>query len=273
MTAEPNLRIATWNVDSIRARMDLVDRWIECHRPDVVCLQETKVSDRLFPRSRFERHDMAVISTDAGGYGGVAVASRLPLLDVVIGIPGAAPPLDEQRSISFTVPESAPGADGAEPGPGLRCHTLYAPNGRKVGTRHHDIKRYWFKLFTRWLELDGVADRPTMVLGDFNIAPTDADVWEPSRYRKRNLTSPPERALFNDLLDAGLVEVGRDHSEGGGFTWWNRRSDFFETDRGWRLDHVLADPSTAARIVDCRVDRSARSGSGTSDHAPILVRF
>ncbi|MGI9597451.1 MAG: exodeoxyribonuclease III [Acidimicrobiales bacterium] len=256
------MRIASWNVDSIRARLPLVERWIDETRPDVLCLQETKVSDRAFPRAPFTERGYDVAVAGSGGYGGVAMMARPGLRRVQVGIPGARPPLAERRTVSADVD-------------GLRIHTVYAPNGRKVGTRHHEVKLAWLELFRAWVVMDGLGDgRPTMVIGDLNIAPADIDVWEPARYRKRNLTSPAERCRFERLLGAGLVDlVRRHHGDEPVFTWWNRRGDFYESDRGWRLDHALADPATAARLRSVLVDRAERGRPGASDHAPLLVEL
>ncbi len=256
------MRLTSWNVDSVRARLPLIEEWLDQTQPDVACWQETKCPERRFPRHAFTQRGYELAVTDAGGYGGVAIASRVGLAEVNIGIPGAKAPLNEQRSISATCD-------------GLRVHTIYAPNGRKVGTRHHDIKLAWFSLLGAWVEMDGLANgQPTVVIGDFNIAPHDHDIWEPHRYRKRNLTSPPEREAFGQTLDRGLVELRStdgDDDDTPQFTWWNRRSDFFETDRGWRLDHALADPVTASHVSSVWVDRSERSKPGCSDHAPLIV--
>ncbi len=257
------MRIASWNVDSVRARRDLVAEWLDRDQPSVVCLQETKASARVFPRQLFDRRGFELVCTDErGGQGGVALASRVGLDDAVVGIPGARRPLHEQRSISATVN-------------GIRLHTVYGPNGRKVGTRHHEIKLAWLRLFTAWIGVDGLAEgAPTMVIGDLNVAPSDIDVWDADRYRKRNLTSPAERAVFGDLLGAGLVDLVRTaHRENPVFTWWNRRGDFYETDRGWRLDHALADPKTADRVEAVTVDRDLRGRPGSSDHAPLTVQL
>lgn len=254
------VRIASWNIDSIRARMALVERWIDTNRPDVLCLQETKVSDRLFPRASFLERGYELAVGDSGGYGGVAMMSKAGLDRVTIGIPGATAPLAECRTISATVA-------------GLRIHTVYGPNGRKAGTRPHDIKLAWLDLFRAWVQMDGLDEgQATMVIGDLNIAPADIDVWEARRYRNRNLTSPPERESFQKLLDIGLVDVIRRHyGDEAVFTWWNRRSDFYETDRGWRLDHALVDTETAERVTRAIVDRAERGREGSSDHAPLVV--
>ena len=173
----------------------------------------------------------------------------------------------------------------------LRIHTCYAPNGRKVGTPPHAIKLAWFALYTAWLEMDREDDPNQFVLGDLNIAPTDLDIWDASRYRKRNLTSPPERAAFDALLaDGALVDSVRSRvGDERIYSWWNRRSDFYETDRGWRLDHVLATPLIDARITAVSIDRAERGhrrekAAGVrhrssdseakpsgADHAPLVV--
>lgn len=257
------MRLASWNVESIRAHRDQVLAWIDREEPDVICLQETKAGPSKFPQRPFnDRGYELTIHGGDDGRGGVAIASRMPVEHVSCGIPGAVAPLNEPRSISVTVA-------------GLRLHTVYAPNGRKVGTTHHAIKLAWFSLLASWLELDRADDDRQILIGDLNIAPLDIDIWEPSRYRRRNLTSPPERQCFEALLaDGALVDVvratyGDDHV----FTWWNRRSDFYETDRGWRLDHMLADPATAAQVRSLTVDRAERGRDGSTDHAPLLVDF
>ena len=264
------LRLASWNVESIRAHEAQVLGWVDRVEPDLVCLQETRADQRKFPRRPWtDRGYELVIHGGNGGRGGVAIASKAPLDNITLGIPGAVPPLDEPLSIAVTVD-------------GLRVHTCYAPNGRKVATPAHQVKLAWFALYAAWLEMDREDDPDQILLGDLNIAPTDIDVWDASRYRKRNLTSPPERDAFDALLgDGALVDVVRSRAgDDRVYTWWNRRSDFYETDRGWRLDHVLATPSVDARITSATIDRAERghrrhpeesnSPSG-ADHAPLVV--
>jgi len=218
------MRLATWNVESIRSHHDQVINWLDAHDLDVLCMQETKAGPRKFPKQAFAARGYEVlIHGGDDGRGGVAVASRLPFDDVDYGIPGAVAPFDEPRSLAVTVD-------------GIRLHTAYAPNGRKVGTRHHQIKLAWFTLYSAWLAAERDHFDELMLAGDLNIAPEDIDIWEPSRYRRRNLTSPPERAAFTELLgDGELVDVvRRTFEDEPAFTWWNRRSDFYETNRGWR---------------------------------------
>ncbi len=257
-------RLVTWNVESIRAHHDQVIAWSAEHQPDVLAMTETKCGAKLFPRHEFRElgYELTIHGGD-GGRGGVAVAVRaddeLPVTDVQLGIPGAVHPLDEPRSISLTWNS-------------LRLHTVYAPNGRKAGTEQHHIKLAWFALLREWLTLERQDHPRCVLLGDLNIAPCDVDIWEPRRYRNRNLTSPPERAAFAALLDDGLVDVVREHfGEQAAFSWWNRRSDFYETDRGWRLDHVLIDEVTAERVGGVSIDRAERGRAGSTDHAPVVV--
>jgi len=255
------MKIASWNVESIRAHHDQVVEWINRHEPDVVCLQETKAGPRKFPTQAFVAlgYDLVTHGGD-DGRGGVAIASRHDLDDIQLGIPGAIAPLDEPRSIAATIGN-------------LRLHTAYAPNGRKAGTHAHQVKLAWFTLYTAWIEAERGEFDELLVAADLNIAPLDIDIWEPARYRKRNLTSPPERAAFASLLEQGnLVDVVRErHGQASVFTWWNRRSDFYETDRGWRLDHILASPLLASRVEQVVIDRAERGRPRSADHAPLLV--
>lgn len=251
------MRVATWNVNSLRAHADQVLGWLERVAPDVVTLQETMCEARSSPLSAVARLGYEVAAVGGGAGGGVALASRVGMADVRLGVTGAVGPFAEPRLIS---------ADVA----GLRIHGVYAPNGRKVGTDAHRIKLAWFQFLAAVLEGDGVTEGRTVLLGDLNIAPTDADVWEPSRYRTRNLTSPPERAAYGRLLDTGLVDLVAAHAPRS-YTWWNRRGDFYASDRGWRLDHMLASPAVAERVISLAVDREVRGEPGGSDHAPIVV--
>lgn len=255
------LRLASWNVESIRAHETQVLEWTDRVAPDVLCMQETRADQRKFPRRPWtDRGYELVIHGGGGGQGGVAIASKRPLDDVTLGIPGAVTPLDEPRSIAVTVD-------------GLRVHTCYAPNGRKASTPPHQVKLAWFALYAAWLEMDREDDPDQILLGDLNIAPADLDVWDASRYRKRNLTSPPERAAFEALLaDGALVDSVRARAgDQRIYTWWNRRSDFYDTDRGWRLDHVLATPGVDARVSRVSIDRAERGRDGSADHAPLVV--
>ncbi len=258
------MRIASWNVDSIRARLALVESWVDVNEPDVLCLQEIKCNGERFPAKPFIARGYEVHTYSEGGQGGVALLSKQPCSDVTLGIPGAVAPLDEKRSISATVD-------------GIRIHTVYAPNGRKVRTPHHAIKLAWFQLLTAWIEIDDLATQPVILIGDLNIAPLDLDIWDASRYRKRNLTSPVERQAFQNLEALGLADIVRASlGDDRAYSWWNRREGFFSTDRGWRLDHALANASAEALVQSVWFDRDARARVSPdhpppSDHAPLVI--
>jgi exodeoxyribonuclease III len=250
--------LATWNVNSLRAHERGVLAWLAASDIDVLAMQETMCEARSFPRKAFEAlgYEVAVVGT--GGRSGVAIASRVGVDNQMLGVPGAVAPFDQPRFVAATCG-------------GVRVVNLYAPNGRKVGADEHRVKLAWFQFVGSVIE-DEIADGPMAVLADLNIAPTDTDVWDASRYRSRNLTSPVERRAFREFCDRGLVDVVRRDAGGAStFTWWNRRGDFFDSDRGWRLDHVLASTDLAERMTLVGVDRSARETAGT-DHAPLTVR-
>lgn len=270
-SSQPGPRLATWNVESIRARHDQIIDWLDKTQPDVLAMQETRCPARLFPTASFTKlgYELIVHGGD-GGHGGVAIAVRNseggePTLSasavrsVDLGIPGAVSPLNQPRSISLTWRS-------------WRIHSIYAPNGGKAGTDAHRIKLAWFALLRQWLALERTDHEHCIVLGDLNIAPADIDVWDARRYRMRNLTSPLEREAFTALLDDGLVDVvRRRYVDLPVFTWWNRRSDFFETNRGWRLDHILTDPETAEQVSAIWIDRDERAREGSTDHAPVIL--
>ncbi len=200
-----------------------------------------------------------VVGAHQRGGAGVAIASKHEPTQVCRGIDGAAGRFREPRLVTATIQ-------------GVRMHSLYAPNGRKVATPEHSFKLAWFRLLEAVLEVEGFDVRPVVVLGDLNIAPTDADVWDAARYRSRNLTSPPERQAFQRLIELGLHDVVRAaHGPGPLSTWWNRRGDFYDSDRGWRLDHILANEQLAKRVRAAYVDRAVRGIEGGSDHAPVVA--
>lgn len=256
-------RLASWNVESIRAHLDQVMQWVERNEPEILCLQETKADRKRFPVRPFDEAGFElVIHGGEGGSGGVAIASRRALTQVELGIPQAVAPLDEPRSISALCG-------------GLRIHTCYAPNGRKVGSSNHHFKLTWFALLAAWLRLDAAEFSHQILIGDLNIAPRDVDVWDADRYRRRNLTSELERGAFAALLgDGNMIDLIRDrYGDEEVFTWWNRRSNFYATNRGWRLDHMLCDPATADLVESVFVDREERARPRSADHAPILAEI
>lgn len=257
------MRIATWNVNSATARLSRLLPWLGQRRPDVVCLQETKLSDAGFDAllgADLTRLGYAWAHAGQGQWNGVAVLSRVGLDDVrhgFAGMPGYPDPDTlEARAVSAVCG-------------GVRVHSLYVPNGREVGSDH-----YAYKL--RWLQVLAEAVAPeasgTVLCGDVNIAPADADVFDPAAYRGHTHVSEPERALFAELLGLGLRDVVRDRWPAERvFTYWDYRAGMFHQDLGMRIDVVLAGEPVAARVAAAWVDREARKGKGPSDHAPVFV--
>jgi exodeoxyribonuclease III len=262
MTETSAFSVATWNVNSIAAHERQVLDWLEVQQPTVLALQETQCSPSRFPKTGFHKLGYEIACVGDGGTNGVAIASLMPLTDIEHGIPGAHAPFDEPRFIAATVD-------------GIRIVCAYAPNGRKVDTDPHRFKLAWFALLTAIIGYEIETHTNVIVAADLNIAPTDFDVWDAHHYRNRNLTSPSERAAFDELLATGLTDIVRAHTEPSQMlsTWWNRRGDFYETNRGWRLDHLLTTPSLAAQATKVTIDRATRAAPNTSDHAPTLAHF
>jgi exodeoxyribonuclease-3 len=265
------MRIATWNVNSLNARLEKVVWWLDRARPDVLLMQETKLSDENAPCDELGRHGYELAHHGEGRWNGVAIASRAGIADVVtnFGVPlGAvatsdAPddePLNEARMISAVCG-------------GIRVVSVYAPNGRSLDSIFYHAKLRWFGRLARWLEETQSRDADLLVAGDFNIAPTDADVWDPAACHGGTHVSGPERDVFAALTGWGLIDAYRRlHSEPERFTWWDYRAGRFQRNEGMRIDHVLLTAAVAKRLVRADVDREARKGKPTpSDHAPLFV--
>ena len=254
------MRIATWNVNSVKQRVPRLLPWLDERRPDVVCLQETKLADEAF---------LALLGDELEGRGyefavhgeptwnGVAILSRVGLDDVVVGLDGAPGfPEPEARAIAATCG-------------GIRLASVYVPNGRVPGSEHYEYKLAWLAALR-----DVVAEAPesTIVCGDMNIAPTDDDVFDPDAYIGETHVTPAEREALAELRSLGLRDVVRDRWPGERiFTYWDYRAGMFHQDLGMRIDLVLAGEPVAARVRAAWVDRQARKGSGPSDHAPVIV--
>ncbi len=254
------MRIATWNVNSLKQRLPRLLPWLDERRPDVVCLQETKLTDDAFvellgAELASRRYDVAVNGEAA--WNGVAILSRVGLEDVVAGLEGAPGfPHPEARAVSATC--------GA-----IRVVSVYVPNGRTPGSDHYRYKLAWLAALR-----DMVAARPeaTVVCGDMNIAPTDADVFDPDAYVGQTHVTPPEREALAKLQALGLHDVVRQRWPNERvFTYWDYRAGMFHQDLGMRIDLVLAGDDVASRVAAAWVDRHARKGKGPSDHAPVIV--
>jgi exodeoxyribonuclease-3 len=254
------MRVATWNVNSARQRMPRLLPWLDDRRPDVVCLQETKLTDEAFrellePELRGRGYELAVHGHAA--WNGVAILSRVGLEDVVAGLPGAPGfPDPEARAVSASCG-------------GVRVHSVYVPNGRVPGSDHYHYKLAWLESLRQSVERGPEA---VMVCGDMNIAPTDADVFDPVAYIGQTHVTAPEREALARLMSTGLRDVVRDRWPAERvFTYWDYRAGMFHKDLGMRIDLVLASAPVAARVRAAWVDRQARKGTGPSDHAPVMV--
>jgi exodeoxyribonuclease III len=253
------MRIATWNVNSLAARMPRVIDWLGLVRPDVLCLQETKLSDAAFAREEFAALGYDVATHGAGQWNGVAVVSSVGLDDVSRGFTGEPGfPEVEARAIATTCG-------------GVRVWSLYVPNGRALDSPHLAYKLEWLAALRGALESDLASGRPTAVCGDFNIAPGDDDVWDPAAFVDSTHTSPPERAALTRLTDLGLHDVRPRAIKGAPFTYWDYRAGNFHKGMGMRIDLVLLGNGLAAGLMDAYIDREARKGKLPSDHAPVVV--
>ena len=254
------VRLATWNVNSVKQRVPRLLPWLDERQPEVVCLQETKLADAAFEAllgADLAARGYAVALHGETQWNGVAILSRAGLEDVVCGIPGGPGfPLPEARAVSATCG-------------GIRVHSVYAPNGRVPDSDHYHYKLAWLAALRDMLEAD---PRAAIVCGDFNIAPTDADVFDPEAYIGQTHVTWPERAALASLQAVGFKDVVRDHwPTQRVFTYWDYRAGMFHKDLGMRIDLVLASPPVADRVRAAWVDRHARKGTLPSDHAPVIV--
>jgi exodeoxyribonuclease-3 len=254
------VRLVTWNVNSLNARQERVEEWLADSQPDVVCLQETKLADGAFPALAFAALGYEAAHHGEGRWNGVAILSRVGLDDVVPGFADGAPPDPEARLLTATCG-------------GVRVMSAYVPNGRALDNDHYRYKLEWLERLRA--HLDAVADptAPTALCGDFNIAPTDIDVWDPAAVHGATHVSPPEREALGRLLDWGLTDVFRDRFPDVErlYSWWDYRAGNFHKGIGMRIDLVLASASLAARTQGALIDRNARKGKSPSDHAPVVI--
>ena len=253
-------RIVSWNINSIRVRVEQVCEWAKANDADVVLLQETKCGDADFPFDAFTEAGYEVAHHGTNHWNGVAIASRVGLEDVARGFDGAqAPPFDEPRLMAATCG-------------GVRCWSVYVPNGRELWDPHYAFKLVWLERLRHELISTGSTDLASVVAGDFNVAPTDDDIYMPSRWKRRTHASEPERAGIKALVDLGLRDVTREHlPEPGVYTWWNYRPGQFEKDHGLRIDLALCSPSVADATHTVWIDRAARGATRPSDHAPLVI--
>jgi exodeoxyribonuclease III len=254
------VRIATWNVNSVKQRVPRLLPWLDQRQPDVACLQETKLADDAFVEllgKELEDRNYEVAVHGEATWNGVAILSRVGLDDVVRGIEGAPGfPHPESRAVSATCG-------------GIRVVSVYVPNGREPGSEHYEYKLAWLASLR---EMVAAGPEATVVCGDMNIAPTDDDVFDPEAYLGQTHVTPLEREALAELQALGLRDVVRERWPGERvFTYWDYRAGMFHQDLGMRIDLVLASDSVADRVRAAWVDRHARKGSGPSDHAPVIM--
>jgi exodeoxyribonuclease-3 len=256
------MRIATWNVNSLKMRLERVEEWLGYAQPDIICLQETKLADTAFPSMAFSALGYDSAHHGQGQWNGVAILSKVGVDDVVAGFADGAPADEEARLISATCG-------------GVRVASAYIPNGRALEHEHYQYKLAWLERLLGHLEATTDAGQAVAVCGDFNIAPADVDVYDPAAFVGATHTSEAERAALTKLLDWGLVDVFRARYPDTErlYTWWDYRAGNFHKGLGMRIDLVLASRGLAERATWAFVDRNARKGKGPSDHAPLLVDF
>ena len=265
------MRIATWNVNSLKARLEKVTWWLERARPDVLLMQETKLTDEDAPHDVFKQAGYTLAHHGEGRWNGVAIASRCGIENVVtnFGEPLRPPktedtgddePLSEARMISAVCD-------------GVRVVSLYAPNGRVLDSIFYEAKLVWFDRLARWLHATVDAGTAAVLGGDFNVAPEDIDVWDPRACHGGTHVSDRERSAFRRLCDVGLVDAYRaHHPEPGRYTWWDYRAGNFHKNFGMRIDHLLVTNALKERVVWAEIDREARKGKPVpSDHAPLVI--
>jgi exodeoxyribonuclease-3 len=251
------MKLATWNVNSLKVRLPHLLDWLAKHAPDVVCLQETKTEDANFPVAELAAAGYTAAFSGQKTYNGVAIIARAPLGEVQPGIPSFE---DEQkRVVTATIA-------------GLRVVCAYVPNGQAVGTDKYEYKLKWLRAFADWLRAELARHPRLVVLGDYNVAPEDRDVHDPKLWEGQVLCSEEERAAFRRLLDLGLRDSFRLFEQPEkSFTWWDYRMNQFKRNMGLRIDHILVSPELAARCTSCAIDLAPRRLERPSDHAPVLA--
>ena len=272
------MRIATWNVNSLKVRQEAVDKWLERAEPDILLMQETKLSDQDAPLMQFQMAGYELLHHGEGRWNGVAIAARDGLtFDEVVTNFGDGPvrdsgagagglqeddfdPLDEARMLTAV--------SGA-----VRFVCLYAPNGRVVGSPFYEGKLRWFERVRRWLDETRSPDEALVLAGDYNVTPADEDVWDPVKAHGGTHVSEPEREALARLREWGLKDAYRLHEQRGGrFSWWDYRAGMFHRNEGMRIDLLYVTESVASRVVWAEIDREARKGPPVpSDHAPVVV--
>ncbi len=271
------MRIATWNVNSLKARMEAVEKWLARAEPDVLLMQETKLSDADAPVMPFGMLGYELVHHGEGRWNGVAILSRVGAADVVTNFgdgpvrdssSGAAAPAAEDDFDPFHEARMVSAVCG-----GVRVVSLYAPNGREVGSPFYEGKLAWFARLRRWLDETQSPEAPILLGGDYNVTPADEDVWSPDRAHGGTHVSEPERAALASLREWGLRDAYRElRPEQERFSWWDYRAGMFHRNEGMRIDLLYGSAPVVARVVWAEIDREARKGPPTpSDHTPVVI--
>jgi exodeoxyribonuclease-3 len=262
------MRIATWNVNSVRIRLAQVSAWLAAEQPEVLCLQETKVADDLFPHAAFEALGYRAAISGQKAYNGVAILSRLPIEDVRVGFDAllsddpAATALGEQKRVISAVIE------------GIRVLNLYVPNGSGLTSEKYTYKLNWLACLERYLGAQEQEGEPLAMVGDFNIALEARDIHDPGRLEGGIMASGPERQALTGALGERLSDVFRVFEAGSGhWSWWDYRTGAWDMDRGWRIDHIYLDDQLLACATGCVIHKAARGHEHPSDHAPVVVHL
>jgi exodeoxyribonuclease-3 len=253
------VRVATWNVNSLKARLQRVEEWLTEVQPDVLCMQETKLADDAFPALTFQSMGYDSCHHGQGRWNGVAILSKVGLSDVVAGFADGEPPDEDARIITAMCG-------------GVQISSVYVPNGRALDNDHYQYKLRWMRRLDAHLAALCSTSDPVIVTGDYNIAPDDRDVWDPVKLVGSTHVSEPEREALARLEAWGLSDLFRQHHDQGGlYSWWDYRAGDFHMGRGMRIDLVLGTSSVAQRCSFAIIDRNARKGQQPSDHAPVIV--
>ena len=253
------MKIASWNVNSLKVRLPQVLQWLESEKPDIIGLQETKLTDELFPRGEIEAAGYRVLFSGQKTYNGVALLSREEATDPITDLPGLDDP--QRRVLGATIN-------------GVRFLNLYVPNGQEVGSDKYAYKLDWIEKLQAHVRAQLEIHENVVIVGDFNIAPEDRDVYDPAGWADSVLFSPPEREAFRRLLDAGLADAFRlFEQEEKIWSWWDYRMGAFRRDMGLRIDHILVSSALAKSCTACRIDKAPRTWERPSDHAPVVAEF
>lgn len=253
------MKLATWNVNSLKVRLPQVIDWLQTNQPDMLCLQETKLTDENFPAAEIAAIGYESVFTGQKTYNGVAILSKQKGSEIITAIPGFA---DEQKRVV-----AATYAD-------VRVISVYVPNGDTVESEKYQYKLRWLPALTEWLQQELKDYKKLAILGDFNIAPEDRDVYDPQLWQGKVLCSQPERAAFGDLLKLGLTDSFRLFEQAEkSYTWWDYRMMAFRLNRGLRIDHILLSDALASVCTSCAIDKAVRKLERPSDHAPIVTEL